>query len=92
MKILSAEEARDLLPVKRGRETALSAQLKQLKVGEALVLPASEWKTKGSPYRVANHLAKQHGWRFEQGRMPDGSGWVFKRMENGEGRIERPPL
>lgn len=80
MKILNAEEAKDIIPLTSGRETLLSAKLKQLKVGEALVLGANDWKSKGTPYRVANNIAKRHGWEFEQGRMPDGTGWVFKRM------------
>lgn len=81
MKKLSAEEASKLLPLKNSRETLLSAMLKQLQVGEAIVLEAKEWKTKSTPYRVANHIAKRHGWQFEQGRLPDGSGWVFKRTK-----------
>jgi len=80
MKILDAEAAKDIIPLTRGRETMLSAKLKQLKVGEALILTDKEWKTKSTPYRVANHLSKRSGWEFEQGRMPDGSGWVFKRV------------
>lgn len=80
MKKLSAEEASGIVPLTHSRETLLSAMLKQLQVGEAIVLEAKDWKTKSAPYRVANNIAKRQGWRFEQGRMPDGSGWVFKRM------------
>ena len=80
MEILDEEEAKNIIPLTKGRETAVSAKLKQLKVGQALVLPTKDWKTKSSPYRVANNIAKRHGWQFEQGRMPDGSGWVFKRI------------
>ncbi|MBI1225187.1 MAG: hypothetical protein GC192_08090 [Bacteroidetes bacterium] len=80
MKILEEEEAKNLIPLTKGRETMLSAKLKQLKVGQALVVTPKDWKTKSSPYRVANNIAKRHGWQFEQGRMPDGSGWVFKRV------------
>ncbi len=81
MKFLTPAEAENIIPLTKGRETLLSIKLKQLKVGEAIVLEAKEWKTKSSPYRVANNISKQHGWKFEQGRMPDGSGWVFKRMQ-----------
>ncbi len=81
MKILTAEEAQGIIPLRKGRETLLSAKLKQLRVGDALILHPDDWKTKSTPYRVANNIAKRHGWRFEQGRMPDGSGWVFKRVE-----------
>lgn len=80
MKKLNAEEAGNIVPLRNGRETLLSAQLKQLKVGEAIVLEAKDWKTKSPPYRVANNIAKRYGWKFEQGRMPDGSGWLFKRV------------
>ncbi len=81
MKIYDAEAAKDLIPVTRGRETALSAYLKQLKVGEALSIADKEWKTKSTPYRVANNISKRHGWKFEQGRMPNGNGWLFKRVK-----------
>lgn len=80
MKIFNATEAKDIIPIIRGRETKLSSKLKQLKVGEALFMANNEWKTKSTPYRVANNISKRHGWEFEQGRMPDGSGWVFKRI------------
>ena len=80
MKKLSAEEASKLMPIRNSRETLLSAMLKQLQVGEAIVLEAKEWKTKTAPYRVANNIAKRHGWLFEQGRLPDGTGWLFKRV------------
>ena len=77
---MNAEEAIGLMPIRNSRETLLSVMLKQLQVGEAIVLEAGEWKTKSSPYRVANNIAKRHGWKFEQGRMMDGSGWAFKRV------------
>jgi hypothetical protein len=80
MKKLNAEEASLLKPIKHSRETLFSAMLKQLQVGEAIVLEAKDWKTKTAPYRVSNRIAKQNGWSFEQGRMADGSGWVFKRV------------
>lgn len=79
MKILNEEEARNIIPLTQGRETLVAAKLKQLKVGEALVVEAKDWRTKSSPYRVADNIAKRYGWQFEQGRMPDGSGWIFKR-------------
>lgn len=80
MKKLSVEEASRLMPIRNSRETLFSAMLKQLQVGEAIVLEAKDWKTKTAPYRVANNIAKRQGWKFEQGRMPDGSGWLFKRV------------
>ena len=80
MKILNEEEARNLLPLTSGRETLLSSMLKQLKVGEALVVEARDWRSKSTPYRVANNITKRHGWQFEQGRLPDASGWLFKRV------------
>ncbi len=81
MKILNEEEARDIIPVSKGRLTLLAVKLQQLKIGEALILESGEWRTKSPPYRIANDLAKRTGRRFEQGRMPDGSGWIFKRVQ-----------
>ena len=80
MELLNEAEARDIVPLTKGRETLLSARLKELKIGQALVVTPKDWKTKSSPYRVANNIARRHGRQFEQGRMPDGSGWVFKRV------------
>lgn len=80
MKKLNTEEASGLVIIRHGRETFLSALLKKLTVGEAVVLEAKDWKAGGSPYRVANNIAKRYGWGFEQGRLQDG-GWAFKRVK-----------
>jgi hypothetical protein len=80
MKKLSVEEAAELPLIKNGRETVVSAMLKQLKPGEALIITRADWKAKGAPYRIANAIARKTGRKFEKGRLPDGSGWVVKRV------------
>jgi hypothetical protein len=80
MKKLTVEEAADITPIKRGRETEVSKALKQLKIGEGLVITHADWQTAGSPYRVVQNVSKSLGRTFENGKMPDGSGWIVKRL------------
>jgi hypothetical protein len=80
MKILSAEEAKDFFVVSSGRQTKVSAMASELKVGEVLIITRADWKRKKPPYDVINYLAKKSGRKFLKGRMPDGSGWMVKRV------------
>ncbi len=81
MKTLSPEEAKKILPVTQGRHSWLAAELKQLPVGGAVIIEYNEWKTKTPPYRIANRVTKTYGWKFQNGKMPDGTGWIIKRIE-----------
>ena len=80
MKVLSVEEAKDILLTSSGRQTKVSAMASELKVGEALIINREDWKRKKGPYAVINYLAKKTGRTFKKGRLPDGSGWVVKRI------------
>jgi len=80
MKKLTKEEATDLFLSGKGRTTKVSAMVASLHVGEALIISREDWKTKSSPYRVVNYLAKKTGRKFIKGRLPDGSGWAVKRV------------
>lgn len=70
----------EVLPVSRGRNTMLRAQLLQLEVGEGLFLPRNEWKTKNGPSYIIAYLKKSHGYRYDYGFKIDGSGWLFRRV------------
>lgn len=80
MKKLSAEEGKDLMPVTNGRTTLVSAIVSNLLIGEVLIIARADWKGKKPPYQVVNRVAKKTGRTFEKGRMPDGSGWMVKRL------------
>jgi hypothetical protein len=69
-----------VLPVSRGRNTLLRAQLLQLEVGEGLFLPKGEWSGKSKPGYIVARIKKTHGFLFDYGFKIDGSGWLFKRV------------
>ncbi len=81
MKKLSKAEAEQMQTASRGRTTTVSAMAATLLPGEALIVSRDDWKTNDAPYRVVNYLAKKTGRVFEKGRLPDGSGWLIKRLQ-----------
>jgi hypothetical protein len=80
MKILTAEEVKELQLRSNGREMWVTAKLRELKVGEALVLDRKEWLARYPPSRVAGALEKRSKLRFRTGRLLDNSGWLFERI------------
>ena len=58
MKKLTAEEAKDLHPLKPGRFTLVYSQLMQLQIGEALIITSKDWVTKYPPYNTIRNVAK----------------------------------
>ena len=81
IKILKKEEMPEILPISKGRSTMLRTQLLKLEIGEGLILPKEEWKTKSSPAHVVARIKKTHGFQFEHGAMTDASGWMFRRVK-----------
>ncbi len=81
MHILSEEEAQLIGTIKQGRNSLLRKNLLVLKVGQVLFLPNNEWAGAHPPYHVARRIATQTGAKFDYGRKPDGSGWLFKRVK-----------
>jgi hypothetical protein len=79
MKKFNKEEAMRLKPAV-GRSTLVRAMVEQLEIGEALLITRDDWKAKDAPYRVVNYFAKKSGRKFKNGRMPDGTGWLVKRI------------
>ena len=80
MKILKNEEAAQVNIVGSGRVSKIGAMAAQLNVGEVLVVYKTDWRGKNPPYASVNRLAKKTGRKFVKGRMPDGSGWAFRRV------------
>ncbi len=80
MRILNKEEADAITPVSNGRETLVSSTIKQLQVGQGLIITRQDWKAKYPPTTIVNSISKKTGRKFEKGRMPDGSGWFVKRV------------
>ena len=80
MKKYTVEEAQSLHIVVSGRTTKISAMALSLEIGEAFDITRADWKGKNPPYRIINRVAKKTGRKFIKGRLPDGSGWVVKRV------------
>ncbi len=80
MRILPPEEASAITPISNGRETIVTAAVKQLQVGEGLIITRDDWKSKRPPYDAVEKVGRKYGRTFERGRMPDGSGWIVKRI------------
>jgi len=81
MRHYSAEEAKELVPMRKGKFNWVYQKLMLLKVGEALAIDYKEWKTKNTPYVTIRKAAKNLGREFDYGRHPDGSGWLVKRVK-----------
>ncbi len=80
MKKYSVEEAKSLHIVTSGRTTKISAMTYSLEIGEAFDITRADWKGKKPPYNIINRVAKKTGRKFIKGRLPDGTGWVVKRI------------
>ncbi len=80
MKIIKAEKAAKIVPIKHGRETKLSAMLKQLQPGEAMMIEPGDVRNKKTMYRIIGNVAKRMNWKMENGFLPDGSGWFARRV------------
>ena len=81
MKHYSIEEAKELIPLRKGKHNWVYKKLMLLKVGEALGIGFSDWKTKSTPYATIRRAAKHLDRKFDYGHHPDGSGWLVKRVE-----------
>lgn len=80
MKKLSKEEAAEISIAGQGKITLVRAMLATLQVGEGLIITRKDWLSKEAPYRIVNYYSKKTGRTFEKGRMPDGSGWLVRRI------------
>ena len=80
MQKLNKEEADKILPVGKGRNTLVSAAVKNLQVGEGLIITRQYWVTKLPPYNTISYISRTTGRQFRKGRMPDGSGWFVQRV------------
>ena len=80
MKKLSKEEAKNMIPMGRGRFSWLYKALLTLDNGEGLIIKNDDWKGKTSPYPTIRRVSKKYHLKFEYGRMPDGTGWLVKRI------------
>lgn len=80
MHILTEEESKNTGMIKQGRNSHLRQMLLQLNTGQTLLLLKNEWRAANPPYHVARRIAKQTARKFEYGKHPDGTGWLFKRL------------
>lgn len=80
MRQLNHTELESLSALGKGRFTLIYAQIAALAPNTGLVIETSDFKTRGTPYRIIKNVAKKTGRQFSYGRMPDGSGWFVKRI------------
>jgi uncharacterized protein (DUF2249 family) len=80
MKKFTPEEAKNLKPMPAGRYSLVYSMIVQLQPGEALLITPQDWVTKTTPYKTIRKVMKNTGYKLEYGRMPDGSGWIVKRI------------
>lgn len=80
MNKLTKEEVAAITTIGGGRETLLSAHIKQLQIGEGLSIEKNEWKAKYNIGRMVKTAGKSTGRTFSCGRMPNGNGWLVVRL------------
>ena len=79
MRPLNPTELPQLNSLGKGHFTLIYLQVASLQPGTGLVIERSDFKTKGTPYRIFKNVMKNTGITLLYGRMPDGSGWFVKR-------------
>ena len=66
---------------RRGRTSHFYNELLKLKPDEGLTIYKKEWGRSYAPTHMANQIAKRYGYKFEQGALPDRSGWRMLRVK-----------
>ena len=80
MKILNAEEGKNIVLRGNGNSSVISAKVAALQVNELLIIPKADWRGKNPPYRIINRVAKNTGRKFQKGELLDTSGWGVRRL------------
>ena len=76
------KEEFESVPLHRwGRTSHFYNEMMKLKPGEGLTIFKKEWRVTYAPTQMANRIAKKYGYRFEQGALPDRSGWRVLRVK-----------
>jgi hypothetical protein len=81
MEKITAEEFRSTALHGRGRSSPFYNELLNLKPGEGRTILKKEWQRSYVPTKMTNRIAKKYGYRFEQGALPDRSGWRVLRVK-----------
>ena len=81
MKKISAEEFDQLSVMGRGRASPVYRTIFGLKPGEAVIIEKQDWPRKDTPTSLARYIERTYNRKYESGRLPDGSGWGFKRVK-----------
>ena len=58
----------------------LHEDLMTLEIGEAFLISNNEGKIITPPYAIIKKVSEVLQLKFEYGRMPDGSGWLVRRV------------
>ena len=65
----------------RGRSTHFYNAILKLKPDEGITIYKKEWQRHYAPTLMANRIAKKYGFTFEQGSLPDRTGWRVLRVK-----------
>lgn len=77
---ITPDEKKNMLLTGRGPGGWLTPLLKQLDVGEIVLIPFEDWKAKYHPGTTASRVGIKYGKKFETLRDLRGSGWVITRL------------
>jgi hypothetical protein len=77
---ISEEEFDKTALTGKGSSTSFHKAVLQLKPGEALALEKKDWQVKYSPLKIVTRIERKYGFKYERGKLPDGSGWAVKRV------------
>jgi len=81
MEKITKEQFRGTALHGRGNSSMFYNEILKLKPDEGLTIYRKEWRVSYSPTRIVNRIAKRYGYKFEQGALPDRSGWRVLRVE-----------
>ena len=81
MEKITAEQFRATPLHGRGRSSQFYNAILSLKTDEGITIYKTEWRKHYPPTLLANRIAKRYGYKFEQGALPDRSGWRVLRVK-----------
>lgn len=80
MQIITKEEA-EKFTVRKGRQSLLTAKLKQMKPGEILHLTRSDVPVKRGPFENVRRVSRTNGPRFKISTIINHGGWLVERTK-----------
>ncbi|HLG35659.1 MAG TPA: hypothetical protein VI757_12325 [Bacteroidia bacterium] len=78
---ITEEEYLNSIVKGRGRASNVFTAILNMKPGEIINIPASDWKRRRKVSSVASYIAKRYKRKFVTVTLADGNGWRVKRLE-----------